>query len=97
MTPDEKHRYLCAMARSEFFQGDAELTKTLDGLEDLQQALMHALGFEKATLGFYRAVQDVLGENTSLEAIIQAEKGHIARLMKYLLTDEKMKSLQDRY
>jgi rubrerythrin len=97
MTPDEKHRYLCAMARSEFFQGDAELTTTLDNLENLQEALVHALGFEQATLGFYRAVQDVLGENEALESIIQAEKGHIARLMKYLLTDEKMKSLQDKF
>ena len=79
MTPDEKHRYLCAMARSEFFKGDAELTTTLDNLENLQEALTHALGFEKATLGFYLAVQDVLGQDEALEAIIQAEKGHVAR------------------
>jgi rubrerythrin len=97
MTDDEQHRYLSAMAHSEFFRGDTELTKNLDDLKDLQEALLHALGFEKATLGFYRAVEDVLGQNDVLEAIIRAEKSHITRLMKYLLTDEKMKSLQDPY
>ena len=85
------------MARSEFFKDDAELATTLDDLQDLQEALTPALGFEKATLGFYLAVQDVLGQNEALEAIIQAEKGHVARLMKYLLTDEKMKSLGGKF
>jgi rubrerythrin len=95
MTDDEQRRYLAAMAYSEFFRGEAQLTKTLDNLQSLQEALIHALGFEKATLAFYRAVEEMLGQNDALESIIRAEKSHITRLMKYLLTDEKMKSLQD--
>ena len=40
-------------------------------------------------------IPDVLGEAAALDRIIQAEKSHIVRLMKYILTDEKMKGLAD--
>jgi rubrerythrin len=96
MTREEKHRYLCAMARSEFFKGDTGLATMMDSVQSLNEALTHALGFEKATLGFYVALQEVVGEDERLGAIIEAEKGHIARLMKYILSDEKMEGLGDR-
>ena len=80
---------------SEFFRGDAGLIAKLDKAKSLDEALIHALGFEKATLGYYLAIRDVLGETGVLDMIIEAEKGHIVRLMKYILTDEKMKGLAD--
>ena len=83
------------MARSEFFGGDAGLSAKLEGIQSVDEALTHVLGFEKATLGFYRAIRDVLGREEALEAIIRAEKQHIVRLMKYILTEEKMKGLSD--
>jgi len=92
---DEKHLYLSAMARSEFFSGEADMTAALAKIQTLDEALVHVLGFEKATLGFYRAIQDTLGQEAALDAIISAEKRHIARLMKYILTDESMKGLAD--
>ncbi|OHB72503.1 MAG: hypothetical protein A2V70_00845 [Planctomycetes bacterium RBG_13_63_9] len=95
MTKDEKSRYLRAMAMSEFFRGDAGLIGRLDRAESVEEALVHVVGFEKATLGYYLAVKDVIGESDALESIIQAEKGHIVRLMKYVLTGEKMKGLGD--
>ena len=97
MTKDERSRYLRAMAMSEFFGGDAGLIGKLDKAESLQEVLVDVLGFEKATLGYYLAVKDVLGETAALDNIIQAEKSHIVRLMKYILTDEKMKGLADTY
>lgn len=95
MSEDERSRYLRAMAMSEFFRGDGGLIGKLDKSETLDEALLVVLGFEKATLSYYLAVKDILGEVADLDNIIQAEKGHIARLMKYILTDEKMKGLAD--
>ncbi|MFH1268375.1 MAG: ferritin family protein [Planctomycetota bacterium] len=95
MPEDEETRYLRAMAMSDFFAGDAGLIAKLDKAKNLDEALIHVLGFEKATLGYYLAVRDVLGEAEALDRIILAEKSHIVRLMKYILTDEKMKGLAD--
>jgi rubrerythrin len=91
----EKRLYLSAMASSEFFTGEAGITATLEKIQTVNEALVHVLGFEKATLGFYRAIQDTLGQEAALDAIIAAEQQHIARLMKYILTEEKMKGLGD--
>jgi len=95
MTKDEKSRYLRAMAMSEFFRGDTKLIGKLDRTKNLDEALGCVMGFEKATLGYYLAIKDVLGDSDALDRIIEAEKSHIARLMKYILTDEKMKGLAD--
>ena len=91
----EKHLYLSAMARSEFFAGEAGMAAILEKSQTLVEALVHVLDFEKATLGFYRAIQDTLAPEAAIDAIIAAEKQHIARLMKYILTDEKVKGLAD--
>jgi hypothetical protein len=83
------------MARSEFFTGEAGMTAALEKIQSVNEALVHVLGFEKATLGFYRAIQDTLGQEAALDAIIAAEQQHIARLMRYILSEEKMKGLAD--
>jgi len=95
MTDEEKHRYLCAMARSEFFKSEAGSATKWDDVQSLDEALTKSLDFEKATLGLYLAIQDIIGEDESLGAIIEAEKRHVARLMRYILTEEKMKGLGD--
>jgi rubrerythrin len=94
---EEQSHYLRAMADSEFFAGEEGLATVLENIRDVDDALRHALGFEKASLGFYQAVKDVLGPQEALDAIINAEKEHVARLMKYVLTDEKMKGLGDKW
>jgi rubrerythrin len=97
MTKEERSRYLRAMAMSEFFRGDAGLIGKLDKAESLGQALIDVLGFEKATLAYYLAVKDVVGKCEALEKIIQAEKGHILALMKYVVTEGKMRGLADTF
>ena len=94
---NERGRYLMAMARSEFFVGEDGLAKSLEEIQSLDEALTHVLGFEKATLGYYQALKDVLGDQKALDAIIQAEKEHVARVMQYILTDEKMRGIRDKY
>ena len=95
VTNDDDSGYLRAMAMSEFFGGDQGLIGELEAAQSLQGALLRVLGFEKATFSYYRAVKDVLGGSEVLDSIIQEEKGHIMRLMKYILTDEKFKGLAD--
>jgi len=92
---NDESGYLRAMAMSEFFAGDEGLIRRLEAAESLQETLLLVLGFEKATFGYYRAVKDVLGGSEVLDSIIRAEKGHIMRLMTYILTDEKFKGLSD--
>jgi rubrerythrin len=81
-TDDERYRYLSAMSRSAFFAGEEGLTAALNSVRSVDDALAHALGFEKATLGYYLALQDVLGQQEPLSAIIEAEKQHVVALMK---------------
>ena len=85
-TEDERYRYLSAMARSEFFAGEEGLTAALNKIQGVDDALSHALGFEKATLGYYLALQDVLEQQEPLVAIIEAEKQHVVALMKAIAT-----------
>jgi len=94
---EEDSQYLQAMASSEFFTGEDGLAAVLEKIQSVDEALHHVLGFEKASLGFYQAVKDVLGPQEALDAIIAAEKQHVVRLMKYVLTDEKMKGLADKW
>ena len=92
-----KHLFLCAMARSQFFTGEGGIAAALEKSQTVDEALVHALEVEKATLGFYQALEDVLGQEEALQSIIAAEKEHIARLIKYIITDEKMKGLADKF
>jgi rubrerythrin len=81
-TDNERYRYLSAMSRSAFFAGEEGLTATLNNIRSVDDALAHALEFEKATLGYYLALQDVLGQQEPLSAILEAEKQHVIALMK---------------
>jgi rubrerythrin len=89
--------YLRAMSVSEFFTPGQGPFTDIDKIESRDDALEGAFRFEKATLGFYQAVQDVLGENATLTQVIETEKDHISRLMKVIVTGEKFRSLQDKW
>jgi len=91
----EKREYLRAMSISEFFSHHQGPFKDADKIANRDEALEKAFNFEKATLGFYQAVQDTLGKNPTLTEVIETEKSHITRLMKTMITGEKFRSLQD--
>jgi len=93
----EKSQYVRAMAISEFFSRYDGPFVDIDKIESRDDALEKAFAFEKATLGFYHAVQDVLGENSTLTQVIEIEKSHVTRLMKVMITGEKFRSLQDNW
>jgi rubrerythrin len=93
----EQSEYLRAMSISEFFSHRRGPFKDADKIKGMEEALEKAFDFEKATLGFYQAVQDVLGRNRTLTNIIKEEKSHITRIMKSMITGEKFRSLQDKW
>jgi len=93
----EKRDYLRAMSISEFFSHHQGPFKDADKIVSRDDALEKAFNLEKATLGFYQAVQDTLGKNPTLTEVIETEKSHITRLMKVLVTGEKFRSLQDEW
>lgn len=93
----EKSEYVRAMSISEFFSHHGGPFKNIDEIESRDDALEKVFEFEKATLGFYQAVQEVLGDNATLNQVIETEKSHITRLMKVVITGEKFRSLQDKW
>ena len=92
----EKREYLKAMSISEFFSHRKGPFQDLGKMQNRDDALAKALDFEKVTLGFYLAVEDVLGSNELLTQVIEMEKAHIVVLIKALLVEEsKFRGLQD--
>ena len=91
----ELEQFLRATAISEFFQKD--YFKNLEGINEARDALTRALNFEKATLQYYQAIGDVLGEHEQLKRIIEAEKNHVITLVKIIPTDAAFRGLSDRF
>ncbi len=91
----EKSQYVRAMSISEFFSHSQGPFADIEKIENRDDALEKVFGFEKATLGFFQAMRDLIGENPALNQIIETEKSHITRLMKVIVTGEKFRSLQD--
>jgi len=87
----EKYQFLRATAISSFFRKDS--LRNTDDIKTADDALGKALAFEKATLQYYEAMRDVLGEQPQLEQIIEAERSHIVALMKVIVADAKFRGL----
>lgn len=85
----ELYQFLRATAISEFFRKDA--FKETDKIKTRDEALGRALAFEKSTLQYYKAMQDVLGKEPRLEEIIDAERKHVLAIMKVIVTDAKFR------
>ncbi len=92
---EQKYRYLAAASVSEFFSGEEGAMKDINLIKTRDDALARAFALEKATLFYYHAIEDVLGEDEILKSIIGAEKEHLVSVMKYLVTGAKMRGLAD--
>jgi rubrerythrin len=87
--------YLRATAISRFFSKSA--IGDLEEIRTPRDALAHAYELERATLLFYYALRDAIGEDTDLDEIIAAEKDHLTTLMKVVLSDAEFRGLADRW
>jgi len=92
-TPDERpgeklheqYQYLRAMAISEHFRKD--FFADTKEIKSPVEALGRALGFERSTLDFYKAIRDIVGDHKELNEIIEAEKTHVIAIMKVITAD----------
>jgi rubrerythrin len=89
--------YLRAMSLSQFFMGKKGLKKQYKKIKSKGDAMRAVFELEKATLQYYQALKEVLGENDTLETIIQAEKAHLMKAMQYVVTDARFRGLSDRW
>jgi rubrerythrin len=89
--------YLRAMSLSRFFMGKDGLKKRCKKIKDQKDALGIAFELEKATLQYYSAMREVLGANETLDAVIEAEKAHLAKVMQYVVTNAKFRGLADKW
>ena len=92
---DQEYQLLTAAAMSEFFMGAEGPMKDIGKIKTRDDAFARAFALEKASLFYYHAMQECLGENEILKAIISAEKSHLVSVMKYLVTGAKMRGLAD--
>ena len=79
--------YLKAMSLSKAFSKNIrnqDLNYIPDNREEL---LLELFEFEKASLGFYKALIEVVIGNTELQKIIEMEKSHVIAVMKILVTN----------
>ena len=86
---------LKVMARSQFFIGQSGLYRKLDEIKTREDALERALQFEKNAWSFYLVLEDAIGKSDVLSSIIDFERGHLEKLMEYMITGAKMRGLGD--
>lgn len=93
--PNQRERlaFVKAMSLSEFFVGEKGLYSKLDQIKTREDALERAFQFEKNTVGYYQAIKDVLGDSKTLGILIDTEKGHVLKLMDYMITGAKVRGL----
>jgi rubrerythrin len=84
---------LRAVALSEFF--GRKTFGDLEAITTARQALARALEFEKTTLLYYETLRDALGPAPELEALVQAEKGHVVALARVILSDRELRGGDD--
>jgi rubrerythrin len=92
--PEEEQAYLRAMSMSEVFSQPGGIGD-LAGFESRAAALKRALHLEKATLGYYQAMREVLGPEKVLDSIIALERKHVVLVTARLVTQTLLGGLAD--
>jgi rubrerythrin len=80
----ETYGFLRAMSISEFFSPRSGLTRDIEKIQNRADALRRAIELEKATLGYYQALREVMGDSEALDGIIQAEREHLVSVSRML-------------
>jgi rubrerythrin len=78
--------YLNATVQSAFFEGSDKSLALAEKVNDPQEAIRMAMGFEKETLLFFHDLYDMVaeGEKDTISQIIAEEKTHLKRLASLL-------------
>jgi rubrerythrin len=91
----EQGQYLTALAAAERLLAGSGLIAQPERIGSTRDALERAYALERATLLYYHGMRDTLGRSEVLDAIIEAEKGHLVQVMRYLVTGAKIRELSD--
>jgi rubrerythrin len=78
--------YLDATVQSAFFEGADKALAAADEVEDQEQALRMAIGFEKETMLFFHDLYDRVPERgkDTVEKVIAEERRHVQRLARMI-------------
>jgi rubrerythrin len=74
---------------------DQKKAEDFGDIKTPRDALARALAFEKSTLFYFQSLRDVIGESRQLEALIAAEKSHVAQIMKVIISDAEFRGIAD--
>jgi len=80
---EEVSLYLRAIVESEFFLGKNKSLPGLEQVKTIQDAVTFAIGFEKETLLYFYALQEIVKEKDIVWKIITEEKSHVVALRKF--------------
>lgn len=84
--PGEMRRYLDSFVKDQVFQEPDEAASQAAGIDDPQEAIDLAVGFERSSILFYSGMKQVVrsSEREKLEEIITEEHRHIRMLLNLL-------------
>jgi len=77
---EEVSKYLRAIVESEFFLGSQKSLPSIDNLQNIEDAVKYAIGFEKETLLYYHGIRELVREKNIVAKLIEEEKSHIVWL-----------------
>jgi rubrerythrin len=78
---------------SKFFPKMEEISENLTS----DEVLKYAFEFEKESVLFYSGIKDLMGVHDKLDIIIAKEKGHMTKLMKYMMTEGQFRGTEDNF
>jgi rubrerythrin len=90
----EQQLYLRAFSISNVFSNPLSPGKEIEAIKTREDALERAFNLEKTTLGYYKAMREILDEPV-LDQLIAEEKKHLTQVMKYMVSGAEMRGLGD--
>lgn len=78
---------------SKYFPNMETISEEISATEVLKQSF----NFEKDSVLYYTGIKDVIGSNQVIDEIINREKTHMVKLMRYLLDNNKFRGIEDNY
>jgi rubrerythrin len=95
--PVELAQHIRATSMSDVFSGLRALHGGMGAIRSRDDALERAFKFEKATLGFFQAMQEIFEGDEVLASLVAVEKSHVAKVMELMVTGARFRGLGDRF
>jgi rubrerythrin len=80
---EEASKYLHEIVESEFFLGSNKALTSVGNISTVDEAIRHAISFEKETLLYFYALKDAVQEKDMINDIINQEKNHMIWLSNF--------------